>query len=323
MTTIPAPQKKPILKRWWFWLIAIIVVIILLSAIGGASSYQQFLESQYSYLEESVEVEKRTVEKTVSATGTLIPEQSTVLGGATGSVEDVNVAVGDSVSKDDVLLTVDTGFGSTDIVAPYDGKVIALYTFAGDAVNAGTPLIEVGYNSSVVEFLASDSEVILLEQGQKATLTVPAYQDGDEEFEAEVKFVDIKKQSGGATATGIVGETGYVVRVSTDNLPEDIRGILGLTVDMSILIEQVEDVPAVVAGAIQYDDEKPFVYAVPNITDEFIVKAMQAEDVTDILDKEYISVGLAGDEFVEIESGLKEGDKVLLFVPTSVSQFGF
>jgi pyruvate/2-oxoglutarate dehydrogenase complex dihydrolipoamide acyltransferase (E2) component len=53
------------------------------------------------------------------------------------------VKVGDSVARDDNILTLETGKVALDIPTPVAGRVVAIHVTAGDTVDEGAPLISV------------------------------------------------------------------------------------------------------------------------------------------------------------------------------------
>jgi HlyD family secretion protein len=320
MSSIPMQRKK----RWYKRPSVIMLVLLLIFAFGGGGLYASgaFKPSltQYDYLKETVKVEKRTVSKTITTSGTIVPDYSEKIL-ATGTVEDLPVSVGDDVNTDDTLLETN----AQTVKAPFDGRVTAINTAEGATVSAVAPAMEFSYRSNHIEFFASENEVIDLKKDQKVTFTIPSYNNGKDEFEGVVSFVDIKKQEAAAASVGGSAETGYLVKVSMNELPEALRKVFGLTVDMTIKVGSIDNVAAVEAGAIQYtEDNKAFVYLPPTIDDAFAASATAASDITTLLKKQTVTVGFRGDSYVEITDGLDIGDSALLYVPQvkSSSPFG-
>ena len=323
MSGLPKPKKKRFYRRWWFWTLLVLGAVVVLGAVAGAGAFQQAQRDALNYLEETATVEKRNLVKTINTDGEVMAEQSTQLSVATPArVTEVNYQVGDEVNKDDVLVKTDGGefAGDEEVKAPFDGRVLAVTTFQEDNVAPGVPVVEIGYRSNHVEFIASEAEVIDLEVGQSVRMTVPSFNNGKDEFTGEVKFVDVQKQTVGgvAAAAGGTTEQGYLVEVTADNLPEEVRNVIGLSVDLTVEIEEIDDVVSIEPSAIQYDDDdEPFVYLPPTIDDSFIQRAMQAEEITEVLQTRNIEVGFEGDEYYEVEDGLREGEQVLLFIPSN------
>ncbi len=316
MTGIPKPKKTPIYRRWWLWAVAVLTLLTIIAAVAGQRSYKQKQIDSYAYLQEGVSVERRDLKRTITTTGLVSPEQVTLLSPAAGTITELNVASGDEVSKDDLLMKVDVSGRVQEFKAPFDGRIISVSGFEGGTVTPGMTGIEVGYRSSVVSFLASDSEVIDLEVGQPVTMTVPSLDNGKKKYQGEVKTVGVKKQI--ISAGNGQAETGYPVTVSGDNLPSRIQELVGAGVDLEITTSEKENVIAVLSGAIQYDDnDDPFVYRVPTINDAFIASAAAVEEIGTLLEDVAVSTGFEGDEYIEITSGVRDGDEVLLYVPSA------
>lgn len=292
MSTIPKPKKKRFFKRWWFWTLIVLAVLVLLSTIVGAASYKKQQLASYDYLKEEVTAQKRDIKKTVSTNGTIV----------SGGLQNV---------------TIPEEIDGVNVEA-------ALAQLESEEVDE---IIELAKGATQIDFYASDSEVMELEVGQDALITISSYDNGKEEFAGEVIAVSNTKETPNAAAalTGGAGATGYRVSVATDTLPEKVKGLGGLNVDVMVEIEEKQDVLSLEPGAVQYDEnDEAFVYLVPTIDEDFVKRASDAEDITDILDKKYINVDFEGDQHIEVTDGLREGDTVLLYVPTQgEAGFGF
>lgn len=324
-SSLPKPKKKAFYKRWWFWLLLVIILGGVGIGITANKAYQASQRLALGNLEETVQVEKRVLNKTIATNGTIQADETTQLFATRpAKVINVNASVGDNVNKDDVLIKTDGGsLGDEEIKAPFDGRVLAVNTFVDNTASVTSPLIEVAFRSNHIQFIASESEVLNLRVGQHVNITVPSYENGKTEYDGQITFVDVQKQtvaSGSSGSTGAVAESGYVVKVSADNLPEDLRNVIGLSVDLVVDVYETEPVVSLEPSAIQYDDEEQaFVYLPPELTDEFIAKALAAESVTDVLETRDVTVGFEGDQFFEITEGLKDGDTVLLYIPSTTS----
>ncbi|MFC1598071.1 efflux RND transporter periplasmic adaptor subunit [Patescibacteria group bacterium] len=319
MSDIPKPTKKRFYVRVWFWFLIVLAVAIVFAVSYGAAAFQDAQIAAYSYLEETVQVERRTVEKTISTSGRIVSDEVASLTSAVpGTVTEVLVEVKEEVEEDETLLEV----GAVEIKAPFDGRITSLGTFVGAPVTPGVPLLEIGFQSSHIEFYASEAEVLDLEEGLDVTMTVPAYNNGRDEYSGEVIYVDAKKQTtnAAAAAMGQSAESGYLVNVSLGDIPEELNSLIGLTIDLEIDVEQKQNVISLITGAVQYDDNNAaYVYISPTVDQAFVERAAEVEDVEELLERKYIEVDFQGDNYIEITSGLREGDDVLLFVPSTGS----
>lgn len=329
MSTLPTPKQKHWYTRKRYWILLVILILIIVSVSGAMKAFQQSQKEALSYLEQKVTVEKADSEKTISATGAVVVDHSQVVVAAVaGTVNDVRVSVGDSVTRDQVLFTIDSTIPASaaqkEVKAPFDGRVLSLSVFKEGSVTPGVPVAVVGYNSTHVEFAASDAEVVALSSGQVAHLSVPSVNGGRDIYEGAVSFVDIQKSVGAQNfATGQT-ESGYRVTVTADALPADIRNRLGLVIDIEIVTDKREGIVVVDRSAIQYDDEdRSFVYRAPALTEEFYAKAITAEEIADVLERVEVTTGFEGDETIEITAGLKVSDNVLLYIPKAEASSPF
>ncbi|MBU1660289.1 MAG: hypothetical protein KKD28_02310, partial [Chloroflexi bacterium] len=105
------------------WIIAIVVIAVIVGGVIGWQSYsaQKAQESLLADLQ-TVEAELGTLVATIGATGTVRSNQSAVLTWQTyGTVERVNVLIGDQVSRDQELATLEqTSLPQSVIMAQAD-----------------------------------------------------------------------------------------------------------------------------------------------------------------------------------------------------------
>lgn len=323
MSSIPHSHKKSFFRRRWVWVVGMLVVLVVAFGVASAQGVFTSGTADLDYLKDTVKVEKRTVSKTITTTGTVVPDYTeSIVIPTGGTITELPYKVGDNVDKNETLVKTSTG---VTVKAPFSGRVTALSGVVDGQISPAAPVMDFSYRSNHIEFFASESEVIDLEVGQKVSFTIPSYNSGKDTYDGEVMFVDLSKQVSGVTATGQAQESGYRVKVSMNNLPEQLSKVLGLTVDMTIKVASVDDATAISTSAVQYnDDNEPFVYLPPVIDDAFAAKARAAEDVETLLTKKEITIGQRGDTFVEVKEGLSVGDSVLLYVPTTkTGSFGF
>lgn len=315
MANIPQPKKKRFYKKWWFWALLVVGMLIIISIAGAAMQSQTAKSTEYQNLQEKVVVEKRDLERTVAANGTLEADEQTSLSfSAGGSVTDVFFNVGDEVTKNQVIAQT----GLEKLKSPFDGRVLALNVFEGQTVGFGEVAAVIGYRSSHVEFFASETEVLELEIGQMATVSFPAYNNGRDEYIGSVNFVDVQKASSQTALQS--SETGYVVKIHVDDLPSEVEAHLGLTADVEVVVGSANDALSLETGSIQYEENgEPYVYLVPIIDDAFVLRAKGVDDITTVLEKKSITTGFEADDYIEITSGLNEGDEVLLYIPPQAS----
>ncbi len=182
------------------------------------------------------------------------------------------------------------------VVSPLSGVITAVYVREGETAAPGALLAEVGGLDDrivVLHMISSDADRIA--PGMQAAVL----SDGDLiTDEALVEHVGIK-------ATDHVSSLGIVqkrVRVEVV-LPQDASPRLGSSVDVRIIVKESPQALSVPAAAIFTIEDASWVYKADR------GKAVQAP----------VTVGLEGEDYVEILEGLSPGDRVLASPPSDVT----
>ncbi len=205
------------------------------------------------------------------------------------------------LAEDDVNQTV--------ITAPMDGVVV------GEPKTPGTMAVQGSTNPTVIMRIADLSEKLVkakvdetdigsVKVGEVATFTVDAYPD--KTFDAEVTKIsqtdtanswDTSSSSSGSSTSSNAVIYYYV----TFNAPDNENLLLpAMTARLDIIVGQVRNALCVPIAALKTDAQGSYV--------ERITKDAQGKDTAE---KVYITVGLYGEEFVEVTSGtLNPGDDV-------------
>jgi HlyD family secretion protein len=174
--------------------------------------------------------------------------------------------------------------GETTIKAPFDGVVGELYIEEGSTV---------GPQVSVVRFLSNEVEVLInveesrlgqIFKGQHAALRVPAFPGVD--FPAVVTSV--------APAADKDTHT-FVIKITP--LDEERRLRTGMSVDLSLLVEEKQNTLLAPLSAVTSIDGRPTVYVVKD---------------DDTVEQRAVTTGLSDDERIEILSGLEAGETVVI-----------
>ena len=182
------------------------------------------------------------------------------------------------------------------MTAPNAGTVVAIASAVGEPIGStsvGTSatsgfIILAGLDDFVVTADFAESDVVGIAVGQKVSLEFDALPD--EPREGEVTHVapfGVVDRSGASLTT-------YEVTVSVPNAPAGLRA--GMTAQASITTEERLGVVAAPVTAL-----------VPT-ADGFVVR-VQADDGT--ISNVAVEVGIRGGYYVEIVSGLSEGDRVV------------
>ena len=202
------------------------------------------------------------------------------------------------LAEDDVNQTV--------ITAPMDGVVV------GEPKTPGTMAVQGSTNPTVIMRIADLSEKLVKAKvdetdigsvavGERATFTVDAYPD--KIFDAEVtKISQTDTANSWDTNSSTTTSSNAVIYYYVTFAAPDTENLLlpAMTARLDIIVGQVRDALCVPIAALKTDAQGSYV--------EKITKDAQGKDVAE---KIYITVGLYGEEFVEVTGGnLNPGDDV-------------
>ena len=176
------------------------------------------------------------------------------------------------------------------IQAEFDGIVTSTEVAAGSAVQEGAPMFSIADASKMcVDFKVSKYNLTNLEAGQKVTIT-----SLDRKYQGSVTNIGKvaeKNEQGVAMATA---------RVHIDD-PDD-HLIIGLDAKLKIELGKKTDVLKVPIAAVNSDSKGDFVYVFSK----------------DKLQKKYVKTGISSKKNIEIIEGLKEGEKVVTTIDTTI-----
>lgn len=205
------------------------------------------------------------------------------------------------LAEDDVNQTV--------ITAPMDGIVV------GEPKTPGTMAVQGNANPTVIMRIADLSEKLVkakvdetdigsVRVGERATFTVDAYPD--KTFDAEVTKISQTDtanswDTNSSTSSSSSSSNAVIYYYVTFAAPDNENLLLpAMTARLDIVVGQVRDALCVPISALKTDAQGSYV--------ERITKDAQGKDVAE---KVYITVGLYGEESVEVTGGdLKPGDDV-------------
>lgn len=269
-------------KKTIFGLIAVILI-----AIGVFAFIQGNTSKSKAVSVRTGEITKETIIEKLSTTGTLIPNQSQALTG-TGNVVEVHVNIGDKIEKDKVLATYDNGF---QLTAPFNSTItqVNIKEKTPDTnAQLGKPSIQLADLSTLkVQLQLSNSEATAVTVDQKVEI-----KSSNQKYEGQIAEKDpvaISTQS----ATGSSANLGAIV--TFDQAPEHL--FAGFDVDVDIVTNTANEATALPIEALTYNEKnEPIV---------FIVKDGVAKETK-------IQIGIQSDKLVEIKTGVKKGQTVIL-----------
>jgi multidrug efflux pump subunit AcrA (membrane-fusion protein) len=244
--------------------------------------------------------------KTVAANGQLAesqllaygPSEQPILVSANGSqavpaqfgisleINQIEVAEGQSVAEGDLLFSFSSQLGQTvEVNAIADGIVRSVDTSEG--LRTSGQVVSVGSAVPVVSVFASEYDADLVDIGQKATIELDAI---NAVFEGDVISI-------GQVARSVSGIKQYEVLVEVTEIPTGAR--FGMSATAEIEVERSASVLAVPFSAL--------IGELPEV--QILVTSATGEQTVTTVE---VKLGIRGDSLVEITSGLKAGDLVVI-----------
>lgn len=194
------------------------------------------------------------------------------------------------------------------IKSPISGTVVDKFYKAGESTEANKTLCSIYDLSYLVMTLGVDElDISNIAVGQEVELTAEAV--GGKKYQGIVTKVSVAGTSSNGVAT-------YPVTIRIDE-GEGLRP--GMTVDATIVLNSASDVIAIPANALQRGNtvlvskDSPSASNGTKPRDEAAAEEFVSVEVT---------IGASDDEYIEVTSGLQEGDKVGIRVRTRNQQQG-
>lgn len=269
---------------------------------------------------------------TSTASGTFTyKEEETVTAQVSGEVSSIRVSEGDQVSSGQTLIvltsddlddslqsaseslrnaeiSLENQYENLDdytITSPIKGTIVDKNYNAGETTEANQVLCTIYDLSYLTMTLSVDElDIASIEVGQSVSIVADAVEDTT--YTGTVTKVSVAGTSSGSATT-------YPVTIRID----DTDGLLpGMSVDATIELAAAQDVLAIPSAALNRGDTVLVTADSPSAANGTLVEST-AEDGEDYYSVE-VTTGVSGDDYIEIVSGLQEGDTVA-YIPTSGS----
>lgn len=312
--------------KWILLSIAVLIIAILFIRMRAATGSTPKVASE--------KAARRTISETVTTNGKIYPrEEVRVSPDFSGQVTELKVAEGDSVKKGQVLARINN---SEAIESPIDGVVLAVKVKKGESVTGnnfsqGTEMFIVADMRTLeVRVDIGENDIIKIETGDIADITIEAY--GSRKFKGSVMRIANTVK----TATGMMPSandiTSYEVRILLDSSSysdlskKQFAFRPGMNASAAINTTKKENVLAVPIGAVtarlpntgltREDAEKEKLDRQQDETNN-TAEVMELEEVVFVLQpdqvvkKVAVVTGIQDIGYIEIVSGLKEGDEVI------------
>ena len=278
--------------------------------------------------EQSASAAVGTVTSTGSGTFTYKAEEA-VTAQVSGTVASIQVSEGQQVSKNQALVVLtsddldDQVQSAQDslrnaqisyekqteqledytVTAPITGTIVDKNYNAGETSEANQVLCSI-YDLSYLTMTLSVDELDISDIAVGQTVTITADAVEDRTYTGTVTKVSVAGTSSGSATT-------YPVTIRID----DTDGLLpGMSVDATIELAAAQDVLAIPSAALNRGNTVLVTAGSPSAANGTLVEAT-TEDREDYYSVE-VTTGVIGDSYIEIVSGLQEGDTVV-YIPTS------
>lgn len=212
-----------------------------------------------------------------------LKNSETLTAPSAATVRSVYVAAGDSVSSGDRIARLSTG---DTIKASIDGTVNTLDVAEGDEVAAGQQLCQIAdFNTLSVSIRVDEYDIGEVSVGDACTVTATSQ---EQSFEAVISKINYVSQS--------TGNVAYYTATADVEVSEDIYP--GMQATITIPQDSVENVVILKMDALSFDP-----------TNQAYVWMMD-DSGSDELQQVNVEVGINNGSYVEIRSGLSDGDTV-------------
>ncbi len=261
----------------------IVWVVIIVVIIAGLIAARILRKANSNYTQ--VQATTGNITTYYSFPGTIAAKNSqTLYADKAMQIKSINVTVGQSVKKDDVLMTTTAG---ENITAPFDGVVSEIYAEQNAQQMPGAQLCKVvDYNNLQLNVQIDEYDLPSISVGKAATITLNAL---NKNVSGDVTEIDRE----GISLNGVTYFNGTV------SLPVESDLRVGMTAQAKILAQSEKNITILPMSSIQFDDSNnSFVY----------MKAGK-----NALEKVSVTLGINDGTNVEVKSGLKSGDTV--YVP--------
>lgn len=278
-------RKKP--GRWKRRIRKLLGLLLVLVLLAGAGFFGYLkLKQEYTTVYDSYTASTGSISNALSFSGSLqLIDSASYMASSDATVRTVYVAEGDQVKENDRLVRLSDG---ETIKAEFDGRVNKVNVETDEKVYAGDSLVQVAdFSRMRVQVRIDEYDISDVSVGDKCTVTATAT---EKTFQSQISSIDYISASGGNVAY-------YTAIVYVDITEEGVYP--GMQVTVTVPQEQAENVVVLKMDALSFDEtNSAYVW----------MKDGEGEDAE--LTKVPVEVGVSNGNYVEIKSGLSDGDVV-------------
>lgn len=275
-----AKKKKSRLARLIRWLI----VLAVLGAVGAAAWFVGVpsLIASVTVTYDAYTATTGSISNALSFSGSVsVINSGYATASQAGTVRTLYVKDGDTVKAGDKIARLSSG---ETVKADFDGTVNDVLAEVGDSVSGGGQIVQlVDFSNMKVTMRVDEYDISSVHVGDECVVTFTAL---EKSFPSVISHINRLSQSSGSVAYYTVTAT---VEVTEDVLP-------GMQVTVQIPKESATNVVVLKKDALSFArDNRAFVYV---------------RDENGELNTVNVTLGVDNDNYVEIKSGLKDGDVV-------------
>ena len=282
----------------------ILGILLLFVKVSSKKNYQKVIFKE-------IKVLYGTIQTVISTTGTVEPQNRLeIKPPIAGRIEEILVKEGQKVKVGDVLALMSSTeraalldaahlqskeeleywtqvYKATPLIAPIDGEVIVRAVEPGQTV-AATDAIIVLSDRLIVNAQADETDIGGIKVGQEAEISLDAYPEI--KITGNVDHISYESEV-------VNNVTTYEVDILPDSIPDVFRSGMSANIDIiSISKENTLIIP--LAAVIEYQNEN------------FVMVKQKSRKFI----KQKVQLGIAGDENVEVISGLSPEDTISISV---------
>ena len=285
-------KKKPWKRR----LKKLIVLLVVLGLAAGAVRLFVWpgLQASATTTYGSYTATTGTISNAMSFSGNVnVQNSETFTAASAGTVREIYVSEEQEVKAGDRLMRLT---GGQTLEASFDGRVNSISVEEGDEVAAGATLIQVvDFNDLTISMRVDEYDISSVYVGQPCTVNITAL---DLSFDSELSHIDRISSSAGGTAYYTVTAA---VTVTDDVLP-------GMQATVTIPEEEAVDAVILNKEALSFDETNS----------AYVLMESESGE----MERVYVETGVDNDNYVEITSGLEDGDTVYVLEQTQTSSGG-
>ena len=278
----PRKTKKKRFRRLkkciaWICVLAILALVIRLFVLPS-------LEAGATTTYESYTAARGDISNSLSFSGSIsVKNSETLMNSSSGTVRQIYVSEQEKVSEGQKLMRLSSG---ETIKASFDGEINEISVEVGDEVNANTSLIQVvDFDNMKVSMRVDEYSISDVSVGQVCKVSVTALGLA---FDSTITHINRISASSGSTAY-------YTV---TAELTVTDAVLPGMAVTVTIPQEEATDAVILSKSALSFErDNSAYVL-------------MDDGTGTNTMTQVPVTIGVDNDNYVEIVSGLNEGDTV-------------